>query len=245
MGLAQAPAAPDRGRRDSGPRQHAAAGRPLDASGRISDGADVAPRCRARPDRPGARGAAGARARLGRRHARRHHARDPDADRALHHRHPGPVPEREDLHAQGGLGPLPDDPSPPARLPRRVLARDAVPPRDGLVGSGRAARGRGRAGAGSADLVLRRAPPEHARGRGRHAGRRRRHDRRLLRLRERRGEDWHPLGLNESFAETFETNERIRAEADHIIPLYEPKVFERYPGGVISARANRESRRRR
>ena len=57
------------------------------------------------------------------------------------------------------------------------------------------------------------------------------------------GDDWHPLGLNESFDETFETNDRIRQTADHIIPLYDPRVFERYPGGVISARRNRESRR--
>ncbi len=48
------------------------------------------------------------------------------------------------------------------------------------------------------------------------------------------GPKWHPLGLNESFAETFRTNERVLRTARHIVPLYDPKVFERYPGGVIS-----------
>ena len=48
------------------------------------------------------------------------------------------------------------------------------------------------------------------------------------------GDAWHPLGLNESFDETFRTNKRVLATADHIVPLYDPTVFERYPGGVIS-----------
>ena len=48
------------------------------------------------------------------------------------------------------------------------------------------------------------------------------------------GPDWHPLGLNESFEEMFATNQRTLRTAQHIIPLYDPRVFERYPGGVIA-----------
>lgn len=59
------------------------------------------------------------------------------------------------------------------------------------------------------------------------------------------GDDWHPLGLNESFEETFLTNDRIRETADHIIPLYDPRVFERYPGGIVARRPSRDTRRRR
>lgn len=50
------------------------------------------------------------------------------------------------------------------------------------------------------------------------------------------GENWHPLGLNESFEETFRTNRRVLATARHVIPLYDPRVFDRYPGGVIAPR---------
>jgi hypothetical protein len=46
--------------------------------------------------------------------------------------------------------------------------------------------------------------------------------------------DLHPLGLNESFEETLATNARVRATASHIVPLYDHRVFERYPGGVIA-----------
>jgi hypothetical protein len=49
------------------------------------------------------------------------------------------------------------------------------------------------------------------------------------------GPTWHPLGLNESFEEMFRTNERVLRTARHIIPLYDPKVFWRYPGGLIAA----------
>jgi hypothetical protein len=44
-----------------------------------------------------------------------------------------------------------------------------------------------------------------------------------------------PLGLNESFEEMLATNARVLRTASHIVPLYDPKVFERYPGGVIAA----------
>ena len=43
-----------------------------------------------------------------------------------------------------------------------------------------------------------------------------------------------PLGLNESFEETFRTYERVRRSADHAIPLYDGAVFDRYPGGVVA-----------
>jgi hypothetical protein len=51
--------------------------------------------------------------------------------------------------------------------------------------------------------------------------------------------DLAPLGLNESFDEMFRTNERVRRTAHHIVPLYDPEVFVRYPGGIIAPlRAN-------
>ena len=43
-----------------------------------------------------------------------------------------------------------------------------------------------------------------------------------------------PLGLNESFEETFRTYERVRRTADHVIPLYDGKVFDRYPDGIVA-----------
>jgi len=43
-----------------------------------------------------------------------------------------------------------------------------------------------------------------------------------------------PLGLNESFEEMRVTNERVLRTAAHIVPLYDPQVFERYPDGLIS-----------
>ena len=48
------------------------------------------------------------------------------------------------------------------------------------------------------------------------------------------GPNWHPLGLNESFDEMFRANARVLKTARHIVPLYDPKVFERYPDGVIA-----------
>jgi hypothetical protein len=48
------------------------------------------------------------------------------------------------------------------------------------------------------------------------------------------GPNWHPLGLNESFDEMFRTNERVLRTARHVVPLYDPNVFQRYPGGIIA-----------
>lgn len=41
------------------------------------------------------------------------------------------------------------------------------------------------------------------------------------------------LGLNESLEETKRAYARLRSSADHLLPLYDPTVFDRYPGGVI------------
>lgn len=41
-----------------------------------------------------------------------------------------------------------------------------------------------------------------------------------------------PLGINESLSETLAAYERIRAEAEILIPLYDPRVFDRHPNGI-------------
>jgi hypothetical protein len=47
-------------------------------------------------------------------------------------------------------------------------------------------------------------------------------------------EDGRALGLNESFEEMVRVNARVLRTARHIVPLYDHRVFERYPGGVIA-----------
>ncbi|CAN5494803.1 hypothetical protein BH10ACT3_BH10ACT3_01930 [soil metagenome] len=47
-------------------------------------------------------------------------------------------------------------------------------------------------------------------------------------------EDGRLLGLNESMYEALACNERVLRTADHIVPIHDPKVFDRYPGGVVS-----------
>ena len=42
-----------------------------------------------------------------------------------------------------------------------------------------------------------------------------------------------PLGVGESLQECRATYARIRKEADLLLPLYDPEVLTRYPGGVI------------
>lgn len=42
------------------------------------------------------------------------------------------------------------------------------------------------------------------------------------------------LGINENMYEGLACYQRTRRVADHIVPLYDPKVFERYPGGDIA-----------
>lgn len=43
----------------------------------------------------------------------------------------------------------------------------------------------------------------------------------------------HPIGICEDVWETFRTYDRVRATADVIVPLYDPKNFDRFPDGVI------------
>lgn len=52
-------------------------------------------------------------------------------------------------------------------------------------------------------------------------------------------EDGRPLGISENMYEGLRTYERVRRTARHIVPLYDPKVFDRYPGGVISGDGSR------
>jgi hypothetical protein len=47
-------------------------------------------------------------------------------------------------------------------------------------------------------------------------------------------EDGRPLGISENMYEGIATYERTRRVADHIVPLYDPLVFERYEGGVVA-----------
>jgi hypothetical protein len=47
-------------------------------------------------------------------------------------------------------------------------------------------------------------------------------------------EDGRLLGINENMYEALATNERALRVADHIVPLYDPKVYERYPDGVVA-----------
>jgi hypothetical protein len=47
-------------------------------------------------------------------------------------------------------------------------------------------------------------------------------------------EELRPLGIAESILEAHAVYRDIRARAQHFIPLYDPKVHERYPGGVIA-----------
>lgn len=42
-----------------------------------------------------------------------------------------------------------------------------------------------------------------------------------------------PLGITESIEETLRSYERIRKVAQIVIPMYDPEVFKRYPGGEI------------
>ena len=43
------------------------------------------------------------------------------------------------------------------------------------------------------------------------------------------------LGISESMSEALSANDRVLRTAKHIVPLYDPKVFDRYPGGAIAA----------
>jgi len=44
----------------------------------------------------------------------------------------------------------------------------------------------------------------------------------------------HPIGINESMEEALVAYDRIAREADILIPLYDPQVFDRHPGGRVA-----------
>jgi hypothetical protein len=44
----------------------------------------------------------------------------------------------------------------------------------------------------------------------------------------------HPIGISENIWEALDTYDRVRDTADVIVPLYDPKNFDRFPGGVIA-----------
>jgi len=44
-----------------------------------------------------------------------------------------------------------------------------------------------------------------------------------------------PLGISENLYEGMACFDRTRRTATHIIPLYDPRVFARYPGGLVPA----------
>lgn len=47
-------------------------------------------------------------------------------------------------------------------------------------------------------------------------------------------EEMIPLGIQESLAEFYHACQRIKREADLFIPLYEPDILKRFPGGKIA-----------
>ena len=47
-------------------------------------------------------------------------------------------------------------------------------------------------------------------------------------------EDGMLLGLCENMYEALACNERVLATAQHIVPIHDPKVFDRYPDGMIA-----------
>lgn len=44
----------------------------------------------------------------------------------------------------------------------------------------------------------------------------------------------HPIGISENVWECLDAYERVRRTASTIVPLYDPKNFERFPGGVVA-----------
>ena len=42
------------------------------------------------------------------------------------------------------------------------------------------------------------------------------------------------LGVQESLLEAASTWDRLRKEAGILVPIYDPLVFERFPGGLIA-----------
>jgi hypothetical protein len=44
----------------------------------------------------------------------------------------------------------------------------------------------------------------------------------------------HPIGISENIYESLACYDRVRRTADVIVPLYDPRNFERFPDGVIA-----------
>lgn len=44
----------------------------------------------------------------------------------------------------------------------------------------------------------------------------------------------HPLGIMESLPECMAAYARLRSQADIFIPLYDPEVYQRFPGGTVA-----------
>ena len=47
-------------------------------------------------------------------------------------------------------------------------------------------------------------------------------------------EEERPLGIAESIIEAHAVYRDIRARARHFIPLYEPRIHQRYPGRIVA-----------
>ena len=45
----------------------------------------------------------------------------------------------------------------------------------------------------------------------------------------------HPIGICESIEEAAASYQRAREVADHLVPLYDPDVFTRYPDGIVAS----------
>ena len=48
-----------------------------------------------------------------------------------------------------------------------------------------------------------------------------------------------PIGWHENLREIYTAYARIRAEADIAVPLYDPEVLKRFPGGIIAGKEAR------
>ncbi len=46
-------------------------------------------------------------------------------------------------------------------------------------------------------------------------------------------QNW-PIGISENMYEALRCYERVRKEAAHIIPLYDPKVYDKYKDGIVA-----------
>lgn len=47
-------------------------------------------------------------------------------------------------------------------------------------------------------------------------------------------EENHPLGISENIYETLDAYRRFREQSEIFVPLYEQRIFERHPEGVIA-----------